>query len=238
MNKHSITVLITAYNEARTIAEAIAKTDEALKKYVYDYEIIVFNDGSRDDTGKIIDRTAKENSRVKPVHNEVNMNIGYNMRTGVAMASKEYCMAFVNADTYPLEESFQKLFSAFGQDRLVLGYSVGYGERAWLRRFISWLFVKVMNFLFGFNIRYYNGPVIVRTDLWRTVPMTTNSFAYMAEVTATLLKRGTKYREVPMLYTAELKGLNMRALRRNILTVIKIVASLFWRLNIRRKLYL
>ena len=237
MNNYSLTVLITAFNEEKTIAEAIAFTDKALQKYTQDYEIIVFDDGSRDDTGKIIDSLTQDNARLRAVHNTINRNLGYNLRTGVALARKEYCLAFVNADTYPDQESFRGIFSAIGKADLILGYSVHFGDRPWPRRFLSWAFVKIMNFLFGFHIRYYNGPIVVKTEMWRTVPMTTDSFAYMAEVTATLLKRKVSYCEVPMLYTPELKGLNIYVLRRNILGVIKALISLFWRLNIKRELY-
>lgn len=235
MNNYSLTVLITAFNEEKTITEAITKTDEALRKYVSDYEIIVFNDASTDKTGAFVDDVAKGNDRLRVVHNEINRNIGYNMRNGVAMAAKEYCMAFVNADTYPLEESFRQLFSVYGDKDVVLGYSINYGDRLWLRRFLSWLFVKVMNVLFRLRIRYYNGPVIIKTELWRTVPMTTDSFAYMAEVTATLLKRGIRYNEVPMSYTPELKGLNFAVLRRNIWSVIVAVARLYRRIIINKE---
>ena len=237
MSNHSITVLITAYNEEKTIADAVYHTGKALQKYTQDYEIIVFDDGSKDDTGKIADVLAQNNFRLMVVHNEVNKNLGPNLRAGVALAKKEYIMAFVNADTYPTEEAFQGIFSAIGKKELILGYSVDYGDRPWPRRFLSWAFVKIMNFLFGFHIRYYNGPIIVKSAAWRTVPMTTDSFAYMAEVTATLLKRGASYEEVPMFYTPELKGLNVSVLRRNIMGVIKALASLFWRLNIKQEFY-
>ncbi|MBI2024662.1 MAG: glycosyltransferase family 2 protein [Candidatus Harrisonbacteria bacterium] len=237
MNKHSITVLISAFNEEQTIAEAILKTDEALRKHVIDYEIIVFDDGSRDATGKIAEDLAKNNNRLRVVRNKTNKNLGYNLRMGVSLAGKEYCMAFVNADSYPLEESFRQFFSVYGEKDFVLGYSVNYGDRPWLRRFLSWLFVKIMNFLFGFRIKYYNGPVIIKTALWRTVPMTIESFAYMAEVTATLLKRGIKYDEAQIFYMPERKGLNISVLRRNIWGVAKAIALMFWRLNIKRQLY-
>ena len=58
MNNYSVTALITAYNEERTIAEAIVSMDKALRKYTEDYEIIIFDDGSGDATGQIVDALA------------------------------------------------------------------------------------------------------------------------------------------------------------------------------------
>lgn len=238
MSKYSLTILVTAYNEEKTIAETITATQNALKKYPGSFEIIVINDGSADNTGKIIDTFAKKNKGFRVVHNKLNRNLGYNMRVGVSMAKGEYCMAFVNGDGAPTRETFNKLFAAIGKKELVLGYSLNYGNRSWFRRFLSWAFVKVMNFLFGFSIRYYNGPIILKTKIWQSVPMTINNFAYMAEVTATLLKRRVTYTEVPVVFSIpEQKGLNLKMLRRNILGVATTLASLFLRLNIKKELY-
>lgn len=238
MSNHSLTVIITAYNEEKTVAEATTATENALKRYTDDYEIIMIDDGSVDATGKIMDELAKKNKRLQVVHNKRNRNIGYNMRLGVSLAKKEYCMAFVNADGPPTEITFKKLFSAIGKKELVLGYSLNYGNRHFFRRFLSWAFTKIMNFLFGFHIRYYNGPIILKTKIWRSVPMTVDNFAYMAEVTATLLKRRLTYTEVPVVFSIpEQKGLNIAMLRRNVGGVAATLAKLFWRINIKKQLY-
>lgn len=238
MKDQSLTVIVTAYNEEKTIAETITDTNLALKKWGGDYEILAVDDYSIDTTGKIMDKLAERNKRLRIIHNKINRNIGYNMRLGVSRAKNEYCMAFVNGDGPPTQETFRKLFSAIGKKDLVLGYSLNYGTRHWFRRFLSRAFAKIMNFLFGFNIRYYNGPIILKTKVWRTVPMTIDNFAYMAEVTATLLKRGVSYTEVPVVFSIpEQKGVNLKMLRRNIGGVATTLASLFWRLNIKHKLY-
>lgn len=238
ISRPSLTILITAYNEQKTIAEAIATTEKALKKYGGDYEIIAIDDGSFDDTGKIMDTLAKKKKQLRIIHNKLNRNLGYNMRLGVSLAKSKYCMAFVNADGPPTEETFDKLFSAIGKKQLILGYSLNFGNRHLLRRLLSWTFVKIMNFLFGFNIRYYNGPIILKTKLWLSVPMNIDNFAYMAEVTATLLKRGITYTEVPVIFSIpEQKGINIAMLRRNIWGVITAIASIYLRVNIKKKLY-
>lgn len=234
---HSVTVVITAFNEEETVQAAIMATDAALQRFTSDYEIIVVDDGSRDRTGVIVDEAARSNSRVRPIHNPTNMNLGYNLRRAVAEARKEYTFAFVSADNYPNPEHFHNLLSAIGAKDIVIGYLIGYGNRTWLRRMLSIVFTKIMNVLFWNTIRYYNGPLIVPTRLWRTVPMTTDGFAYMAEVTATLLKRGASFTEMPFALTPERKGFNIAVLKRNIWSVTKAVASLFWRLNIKKQYY-
>lgn len=238
MRNRSLTVLITAYNEEKTIAEAIASTEKALKKYIGEYEMIAINDGSTDATREIMNKLAKNNKRLQVVHNKRNRNLGYNMRLGVSLAKKEYCMAFVNADGAPTQKTFKGLFSSIGKKELILGYSLNYGKRHFFRKFLSWAFTKIMNFLLGLNIRYYNGPILLKTKVWKGVPMTINSFAYMAEVTSILLKRGITYTQVPTVFAIpEQKGINIAMLRRNIWGVVTAIASIYWRINIKKELY-
>lgn len=234
---HSVTAVITAFNEEATVASAIAATDAALARFTDDYEILVVNDGSRDRTGAIADECARADARVRVLHNPENRNLGYNLRRAVAEARKEYTFAFVSADNYPSPEHFHNLLSAIGRRDIVIGYLIGYGNRTWFRRLLSIVFTAIMNLLFGNRIRYYNGPLIVRTAVWRTVPMTVGGFAYMAEVTATLLKRGVSYTEVPFTLTPERKGANFRMLRRNTGSVLLAIVSMFWRLNIKKQYY-
>lgn len=237
MSNPSISAVITAFNEEKTIVAALRDTESALKNYTHEYEIIVINDGSTDTTKELVDGIASKNPLVRPIHNAKNMNLGYNLRTGIASARKEYTLAFVAADSYPLPASFQNFLNAIGKKDFVISYLPYYGNRTPFRKFLSWLFVSIMNLLFWQRIRYYNGPLIVKTKVWQTVPMTATGFAYMAEVTATLLKRGLSYREVAVELTPEIKGVNLRVLRRNILNVAATLASLFWRLNVARRYY-
>lgn len=236
-NPPSISAVITAYNEERTLADAVHDTEAALKKYNEDYEIIVVNDASLDRTGAILEELACHNKHIVAIHNAVNKNIGYNLRVAVHQATKQYIFALIGADNYPTPEVFQRLLNAVGITDMVIGYQINYGNRTWFRRLLSHQFSNAMNWLFWQKIHYYNGPIIVATKEWQTVPMTTNGFAYMAEVVVTLLKRGLTYIEVPVSLTPERKGMNWWALRRNIGPVIKTIASLFWRLNIKKELH-
>lgn len=233
----SLTVVMTAYNEEETVAHAVAATNKALAQYVNDYEIIIIDDGSTDRTGEISDALAKENPRIKAVHNKPNKNIGYAMQLGAQIATKEYCLTFISADNYPDEESFKNLLSSFGEKDVTLAYLKGYGDRHWTRRLVSFLYVAGINLLFGLRIRYYNGPTIAKTKERRTIPSMTDGVAQLAVVTTTLLRRGLSYKEVPITLSPERKGLNVQTLKRNLPDVIKTLALLFWKLNIKKEFY-
>jgi cellulose synthase/poly-beta-1,6-N-acetylglucosamine synthase-like glycosyltransferase len=70
--RHSISVIFPAYNEALNIEKAVHQATDCLATLFRNWEIIIVNDGSRDDTPHIINNFAKANERIVAVHHPVN----------------------------------------------------------------------------------------------------------------------------------------------------------------------
>jgi glycosyltransferase involved in cell wall biosynthesis len=86
-----LSVFFPAYNDAGTIASLVITSVKVAATLTDDYEVIVINDGSRDDTAKILDELARlYPGRVRVVHHQVNRGYGGALRTGFATASKDY----------------------------------------------------------------------------------------------------------------------------------------------------
>lgn len=234
-NKNSLTIVIPAYNEEPTLRAVVAKVGRLAARYASDYEVIVVDDASTDRTGAILDELAVENVHIRAIHNPKNMNFGWNFRKGLELARMQY-VSFIPGDDDISEDSLERMIGAIGKTDFVLLYHSNYEARHWLRRIVSKLFVRMMNFLFGLTVRYYNGPAMFRTEVLRAVPMSTFSFAFVAEIVVTLIKRGYSYMEVPMTLRPERKGVNLRVFRpRNTWGVIKTVARLWWHVRIRHR---
>lgn len=79
-----VSIVIPAYNASKTIERCIRSI---FKQDYQDYEIIVVNDGSKDDTGEILDRLAQEDNRLKVIHKK---NGGYQvLETWLSNISQE-----------------------------------------------------------------------------------------------------------------------------------------------------
>ena len=63
-----------------------------------------------------------------------------------------------------------------------------------MRAFASKGFTALLNWTFWLNVGYYNGAVLQRNELLRTIEITTNSFAYQAEALVKLIARGATYK--------------------------------------------
>jgi glycosyltransferase involved in cell wall biosynthesis len=87
-----LSVITPAYNESAMLAKNLATLCDHLDSLSdrYQYELLVVNDGSKDDTGAIAEAFSKDRPQVRVLHHVVNMNLGQALRTGFAHATGEY----------------------------------------------------------------------------------------------------------------------------------------------------
>ena len=213
--------------------QAISAVKKAFCGRFGEYEIIIFNDCSSDKTGEVAHSLSEADNNIKVIHNEKNMGFGYNYRTGVGLASKEY-IAMVPGDNEIEYESVKNIFSLVGKADMVLPYHANPGVRPLGRRLMSCFFTRFMNLIFGLNIRYYNGPVVHRADLVKNVKMTTDGFAFQAEIITRLLKSGNSYVETGMKIKKRTYGRFKIFKIKNVASVISTISRLWYEINIKR----
>lgn len=112
-----ISIIIPAYNAEKEIERCI---ESIINQSFKDIEIIIINDGSRDDTSKIINRLAKKYPILKAIHTE---NQGaYNARlTGVKESRGEW-ITFVDADDTITPNAFTDLYALINdQNDIIVG---------------------------------------------------------------------------------------------------------------------
>ncbi len=232
--KPTISFLVTALNEQENIEPTVATVRKAAEGMFSAYEVVLIDDGSTDRTGEIMDRLAREDGRVRVIHNERNLGLGGAYKRGVAAARHEYVM-WISGDNAETAENIRKIVGQIGRADIVIPYLTVDRSRPWFRRLTSRSFVILVNFLFGLRLRYYNAPVIHRTELIRGVDISTNSFAYQAEALIKMLRAGRTYVEFG--YTSQrYSGVFSNAMKpRNLIGVLKAVARLFVSERLRKK---
>jgi glycosyltransferase involved in cell wall biosynthesis len=85
----SITAFFPCYNDAGTIASVIITADRTLRTLTNDYEIIVGNDASTDNSADILDELGRLYPRLRILHHATNRGYGGNLRSMFAEATKD-----------------------------------------------------------------------------------------------------------------------------------------------------
>lgn len=112
-----ISIIVPVYN----IEAYIGKCIESIMDQTYrNLDIILINDCSTDDSGKICDEYARKDSRIRVIHHEKNMGLSAARNTGIDAMSIEsqYCM-FVDGDDYIEPELCEKALASLQMDSTV-----------------------------------------------------------------------------------------------------------------------
>jgi glycosyltransferase involved in cell wall biosynthesis len=118
-------IVIPAYNERARIGSTLEQVLEHLREQKWNAEIVVVNDGSRDDTASYVSQFAAEHPQVRLIENPGNQGKGYAVRNGMLNARGQVLL-FTDADlSSPITEA-AKLFDAMEK-----GADVAIGSR-WL----------------------------------------------------------------------------------------------------------
>lgn len=82
-----VSIIVPCHNEEDHIRETVGNL---LKQQYPDFEVIVVNDGSTDNTGKILDELAEEHEILRTVHLSKNKGKAEALRMGAALSPNEY----------------------------------------------------------------------------------------------------------------------------------------------------
>lgn len=109
--KYTISVLVPAFNEEKTIENTIKAIFSS--RYPIE-ELIVLNDGSTDNTSKIVKKLLKKYSNLRLVDKK-NSGKGDSLNQGIKLAKSEL-IAVVDADSYPAKDAFGKMIGFFDDE--------------------------------------------------------------------------------------------------------------------------
>jgi glycosyltransferase involved in cell wall biosynthesis len=115
-----ISIIIPTYNSERFVEKTIKS---ALQQTFQDFELIIVDDCSTDNTVKVIEAIADGDRRIKIFTHTTNVGIAANRNRGIAKASGQY-VAFLDHDDLWLSEKLAMQLTALEQSpRAAVAYS-------------------------------------------------------------------------------------------------------------------
>ncbi|MFA4880153.1 MAG: glycosyltransferase family 2 protein [Candidatus Doudnabacteria bacterium] len=196
-----LSIIIPIFNEENTIAKILEKVQQA-SSLNYEKEIIVIDDGSSDRTLTIL-KTLKNQLPLRLIHHSKNLGKGRAIRTALSKAEGNLIL-IQDADLEYNPEDYEALLRSRDKDTSVI-----YGSRnlkpkqgGYLR--CSWgvqILTGITNLLFRAKLTdIYTCYKLLPLTLARSLNLRTNGFEIEAEITAKILKRGIKIKEIPIHY--------------------------------------
>lgn len=194
-----------ALNEEKNIHRAIHLVLEAYAQFKFNGEIIVVNDGSRDQTAVIVKELQKQYSNVKLVSHEKNRGVGASYWSGYKVAEGEL-ITWMPGDGETNCAETLRYTPLFEHVDIVVPYIYNNGVRSLTRRIVSKLYKLIINMSFGTLLNYMNGATIYRKCVLDQIDLQTKGFFFQVELLMKSIQMGYLYAEVPCALNQRMSG--------------------------------
>lgn len=200
----SLSIVLPAFNEATNILDVISGVDGALRGQGIQYEIIVVNDGSTDDTATVLSGLS-DNSNLKIVTHEVNKGYGQALRSGFDAAKYDW-LFFMDADRQFDFKEIVKLMPHMPNADLIIGYRKSRNDK-FLRSVNSKIYNLAVLVLFGIKVKDLNCAFkLMRTSMVRSYKLETIGALINAEMLVKAKRARHIVVEVPVSHYPRISG--------------------------------
>jgi glycosyltransferase involved in cell wall biosynthesis len=231
-----LSIFFPAYNDAGTIASLVIRSVQVAGTLTPDFEVIVVNDGSRDDTPRILDELAQiYPQRVRIVHHPVNRGYGGALRTGFATAAKDLVF-YTDGDAQYDPAEVTALWPLMTDEvDWVNGWKISRADPLH-RIVIGRIYHHAVKLLFGLKVRDVDCDFrLMRRRIFDVVRLEKNSGVICLEMMKKFQDAGFRVAEVPVHHYHRAYGksqfFNFPRIYRTAVDVLK----LWWALVIRRE---
>ena len=209
MIKKKLSVIVPVYNEEKTIITTLKRIKETKDDRI-EYEIIVINDGSKDNTLELL--KSNNNLYHHLIDGKQNFGKGYAVKKGLEISTGDYVI-FQDGDLEYDPEDFSQFIDViqkFEADAII-GSRFNYSKYTRSLNILNKLGNYVLTFFF--NILYnttftdiYCCYLCFKKKLLVSQNLQTNGFEQHAEILCKVIKKGEKFFEVPVNYNGRTKN--------------------------------
>jgi len=194
-----ISIIIPVFNEEKTLEKAL---HQVLRQKAVG-EVIVVNDGSSDNTARILKRIKFKNKKIKVISHRKNKGKGAAVRTALSKISLDYFL-IQDADLEYDPKYYKRLIKRLSKNNAVYGSRlITKNAHAYQRTYLgNVLLTQFCNFLFNTNLTdTYTCYKLIKTSLARELNLCSSGFELEAEITGKLAQRKVKIVEVPISFS-------------------------------------
>ncbi|MGM9992618.1 MAG: glycosyltransferase family 2 protein [Candidatus Bruticola sp.] len=203
-----LSIIIPCYNEETLILDLVMSV---LSSSVPNKEIIVVDDGSNDNTPKIL-REVVESLVSKVIYCSENRGKGAAVRRGLAEASGDVVI-IQDADFEYSPEFYKAVVRPVFAGEVEACYGSRFAERRWIpgayvsNILANWFLTNLSNFFTGYHLTDMETCFkAIRRDIFQSLTLEQDRFGIEPEITAKLAKKRCRIAEVPISYAPRCKS--------------------------------
>ena len=226
----SLSLFFPCYNESENVEEMIRQAVQVGEDYGIDYEVIVVDDGSRDDSAAKVQKWSAKNPRVRLVQHKVNQGYGAALRSGIAAAKKDLVFLTDGDNQFQLSD-IEKLFSKIDGCDVVTGFRIGRQDNPY-RRLQGSMWTQLNKVLFRLPVRDVDCAFkLFRRKSLEGLELQSNQLLIHAEILARLKKKGCKVEEIGVPHYPRRLGQASATHPSRILKTFGELFTLYWKIR-------
>jgi len=203
----NLSVFFPAYNDAASLPRLIEQAFHYASKCSEEFEVIVINDASEDDTDTVLETLrARLGGRLSVVRHAENRGYGGALRSGFQASTKEfvfYTDGDAQYDMADLPKLVEQMKPGVG---LVNGYKISRKD-AWYRVLLGEIYLFVVRHMFWLKIRDVDCDFrLIRCSVLRNVALSSDSGAICVELVRKIQDTGCGISEIPVRHLPRLHG--------------------------------
>lgn len=212
----NLTIIIPCFNEALNLEDTIKTNINDAKKYLKNFEIIIVNDGSTDNTLKIAKTLYKTYSAIRVLSHKKNLGLGAAILSGAKIAKYDLITYLPSDGQVYLRDIIVGLLKAKEAD-LVLTYRKERVDYTLYRKFLSLCLTLLIRILFGLRYRDYNWVHIYKKSVFSKIKIKSNGVFFLGEIVIKAHRQHMKIVEAESIYRPRRSGKSKTAKLRIVL---------------------
>ena len=231
----SVSAFFPCFDDSNTIPDLVRKVEASLKRITDDYEIIVVDDGSRDNSRDIVRGMMSQVPGLRLVEHERNRGYGGALRSGFDSAIKDYVFYTDGDGQYdPSEIEVLAKYMRPGVD-VVNGFKIS-RQDPWYRHVVGGAYQLSTRVLFGLPIRDVDCDFrLLRRSVFGRIQLESTNGAICIELVRKLKDSGCRMVEVPVHHYARAYGSSQFFKPKRIARALAGMARWYFRLVILRE---
>jgi len=205
---YSISVIIPVHNEESKIHSLLAHIREILSETLLQYEIIIINDGSTDNTERVVSEEGKLDNRIKLLSYKENTGKGHAVKMGVLNSNGDI-VCFLDGDLDISPSEIKNYIKGLEGCDLVIAskaHPLSIISAPFIRKMLSRMFNILVRLAVGINIKdTQSGLKIGNGNALRQIfnVMLVKRYAFDVEMLAIASKLNLKIKESPIEITLD-----------------------------------
>lgn len=226
-----LSLFLPAYNEAENIAKTVTDADKVLKKVAKEYEILVVEDGSKDNTAQIVKELMRRNKTLRMIQHQPNRGYGGAFKSGL-YSSKYELVSFIDSDNQFDYSEISKFLPHIDKFDLVIGYRLKRKD-SFLRSLNAFIWKLWIYFLFGLWVKDIDCAFkLIKKSVINSIQLETESALTSAEFLIKAKQKGFTLKQIGVHHYPRTAGQQTGANLKVILRAFKESLKLWYTLNL------